>query len=270
MKKRIVSIILSAVLILGALAPCLILLINNWGNPPHTCTWENEWTTSESHHWHKCKSDTCELVKDKNEHTWDEGEITTPATKTENGVKTFTCEVCEYTKTESVEYVVVTTVTENEWISALALNVNNLRYVMTSVGRNVVWEYDGEVLYQFQEIDGQSNIEKYFVTDGTNYYEYEKIGEEDWVKHSISEDEYKNRMQSGKPDMSLMFMFSEFEYNAESKTYFAETCQISEEITNITLSFEDGLLMSIQYTLEDEEMNMTFEYEDITLVVPQI
>ena len=36
------------------------------------------------------------------EHTWNNGEITKPATVTEEGVKTFTCTVCGNTKTESI------------------------------------------------------------------------------------------------------------------------------------------------------------------------
>ena len=36
------------------------------------------------------------------DHTWDNGEITTPATCTEDGVKTYTCTVCGETRTESV------------------------------------------------------------------------------------------------------------------------------------------------------------------------
>ena len=37
------------------------------------------------------------------EHQWNNGEITTPATCTEDGVKTYTCSVCKETKTETVE-----------------------------------------------------------------------------------------------------------------------------------------------------------------------
>ena len=37
------------------------------------------------------------------EHQWNEGKVTTPATCTENGVKTYTCSVCKEIKTEAVE-----------------------------------------------------------------------------------------------------------------------------------------------------------------------
>ena len=37
------------------------------------------------------------------EHQWDEGKVTTPATCTEDGIKTFTCSACKETRTETVE-----------------------------------------------------------------------------------------------------------------------------------------------------------------------
>ena len=43
------------------------------------------------------------------EHQWDEGKVTTPATCTENGVKTYTCSVCNETKTETI------TATGHKW-----------------------------------------------------------------------------------------------------------------------------------------------------------
>ena len=39
----------------------------------------------------------------KTNHKWDNGVVTTPATCTENGVKTYTCTVCKTTKTETID-----------------------------------------------------------------------------------------------------------------------------------------------------------------------
>ncbi|MBQ8372483.1 MAG: hypothetical protein IJX38_06085 [Clostridia bacterium] len=83
--------------------------------PEHTHTYKTEWSKDTTHHWHDCESEDCTEVSDKAEHTWNDGEITTPATAQTDGVKTFTCTVCTQTKTESVEYVVDYTVTEAEW-----------------------------------------------------------------------------------------------------------------------------------------------------------
>ena len=64
--------------------------------------WDTEWSKDNDHHWHKCKNANCDAVKDKAEHSWNEGEVTTPPTCTAAGVKTYTCAVCSATKTEPV------------------------------------------------------------------------------------------------------------------------------------------------------------------------
>ena len=52
-----------------------------------------------------------------NGHTWNNGEITTPATETAPGVKTYTCTVCSATKTEDVEPLNGTSITIADTIS---------------------------------------------------------------------------------------------------------------------------------------------------------
>lgn len=73
----------------------------------HTHEFATAWSSDETDHWHACTDENCTEVKDKAAHTWNDGEITTPATETVDGIKTFTCTVCGRTKTESVEYVPV-------------------------------------------------------------------------------------------------------------------------------------------------------------------
>ena len=51
-------------------------------------------------HWKKCSR--CDSINAKEAHKWNDGEITTPPTTTEEGIKTYTCEVCGTAKTESV------------------------------------------------------------------------------------------------------------------------------------------------------------------------
>ena len=65
------------------------------------------WENDETNHWHVCTASGCEEKLDTAAHTWNAGEITTPATFTSDGVKTYTCTVCEKTKTETVtmEYI---------------------------------------------------------------------------------------------------------------------------------------------------------------------
>lgn len=63
-------------------------------------TYKSEWNSNSEKHWHECA--VCKDKKDEADHTWGVGVITTPATTTSEGVKTFTCEICKATKTESI------------------------------------------------------------------------------------------------------------------------------------------------------------------------
>lgn len=67
----------------------------------HSHSYADAWSHDATHHWH---ASTCghEVVSDKAEHTWNDGEVTTAATCGAAGVKTFTCTVCGATKTEAI------------------------------------------------------------------------------------------------------------------------------------------------------------------------
>ena len=55
-----------------------------------------------THHWYPCTREGCKAEKDKAEHAWDEGTVTTEPTCTEAGVTALACE-CGATKTEPIE-----------------------------------------------------------------------------------------------------------------------------------------------------------------------
>ncbi len=69
---------------------------------PHQHTYGDIWEKNETHHWKICSDPECPVdgkgEKDKAEHTWDDGMVTTPATETQKGTTTYTCEVCDQTK----------------------------------------------------------------------------------------------------------------------------------------------------------------------------
>lgn len=77
--------------------------VSGGGNPPvdpgHTHTPATAWTSDATGHWHAC---TCDEKFDFAAHTFNAGTITTPATETTAGVKTYTCTVCSYSKTETI------------------------------------------------------------------------------------------------------------------------------------------------------------------------
>ena len=84
-----------------------------------------EWKHDENNHWQECSvcgntidkaahtfdtnncaedrtCNKCGFKKTAGEHSWNAGEVTTPATCTTDGVKTYTCKVCSETKTEPI------------------------------------------------------------------------------------------------------------------------------------------------------------------------
>ena len=99
--------------------------------------WDTAYESNETHHWHNCTNANCPITEnnqkngyaihtpgtewesdndenhyhvcsvcsgkaDVTHHSYDSGAITTPATETTEGVKTYTCSVCNHTKTEPV------------------------------------------------------------------------------------------------------------------------------------------------------------------------
>ena len=65
----------------------------------------------DDHHWKKCSR--CDATDTKTAHSWDGGTVTTPATCTAEGVKTYTCNTCGATKTEPIPAAGHTAVTDD-------------------------------------------------------------------------------------------------------------------------------------------------------------
>ena len=72
----------------------------------HSHSWDTAWTCDSDYHWHKCTSPlngaTCGEINDKAAHTWDAGTVTKEPGAYTTGVKTYTCTVCQYKKTETI------------------------------------------------------------------------------------------------------------------------------------------------------------------------
>ena len=60
------------------------------------------WSKDATDHWHDCIDADCSEMSSKAAHSWDAGTVTTAATYTADGLKTYACTVCGQTKTESV------------------------------------------------------------------------------------------------------------------------------------------------------------------------
>jgi hypothetical protein len=85
-------------------------------------------------------------VAEKAEHTFDSGVETKAATKTSNGILTFTCTVCSYQKTQEIKYTPSYTVNESEWQTAQMLTNCTVKivYNMEDFAETVIYEIAGK------------------------------------------------------------------------------------------------------------------------------
>lgn len=86
------------------------------------------------------------------DHRWDEGVITKPATRTEEGEKTFTCTVCQTTRTETIP--ALTPEPDSVDLNEIAKDFDG-----SSIGVDV----DGKTVYP----DGEGNYPRLTVPEGT-------------------------------------------------------------------------------------------------------
>ena len=68
----------------------------------HEHTFAKAWSGDGTYHWHAATCEHTDEVSEYGEHSWDDGVETTPAGCTSEGVKTYTCTVCERTKKERI------------------------------------------------------------------------------------------------------------------------------------------------------------------------
>ena len=77
--------------------------------------WGDTYEKDENQHWKVCTK--CGAKSEKLNHTWDDGEETTPPTETTEGVKTYKCTVCNAEKTEELEKLPHTHTYSDDWTS---------------------------------------------------------------------------------------------------------------------------------------------------------
>ena len=71
-------------------------------------TWTDWAPNGDENHIRECMDDNCDAFETLT-HSWDNGVVTTEPTCTEKGVKTYTCQTCQYTKTEEIP------MTDHQW-----------------------------------------------------------------------------------------------------------------------------------------------------------
>ncbi len=96
MKRKSITTALKSTLMIAFFLPALF----SCSGDKHE--FASEWTTDATDHWHACVTENHTDVADKGSHEFDEGTITKRATESEEGVKTYTCSVCQYQKNETI------------------------------------------------------------------------------------------------------------------------------------------------------------------------
>ena len=85
----------------------------------HSHTYTGAWQKDADEHWKVCDGEGCDEKALTAAHDWDAGEVTTAATCSATGVKTYTCGICRATKTETVA-VVATAHSWGDWTDKTA------------------------------------------------------------------------------------------------------------------------------------------------------
>ena len=261
------SLILTRILLVVLIVPAIFML---YACGEHKHSFDETWQTSETEHWHECVFKNCKETKDRELHTWNDGEITVTPTETADGVKIYTCTVCNRIKTEPVEYV-APTLTQEEWDSAMDLT-------NVSFTRTVVRNYSGSESNETTEVSGNlihftdsygSNC--YYEKDGDLYYIYKKDSSNNWVKEDTEKKNYDYirfclSVFAGKRD--------NFQYDTTEKVYYCQEIKVktaagpTEIYSNPKFKFENGKLVSITTSSSSGTMNMTFKYKDVTITLP--
>nr|MBE6544478.1 hypothetical protein [Oscillospiraceae bacterium] len=225
MKKITSLILLTCVLITSVitLASCI-----------HECEFTDEWTADESSHWHICSNEKCEEISDKSNHTWDEGSITTKATQEADGVKTFTCSVCNNTKKESVAF---TGLSKEDWNEIFSQETfENFTYFEEVVVAATGIEVTTSALYKF--------------TEDKVYCSFSAAGQT--AEDTLTGFEATNTKKQMVDSILSVVKHEIFEYDAENKIYNLTGEMVIESLstsaTSATLKFENGKPVQLIYT----------------------
>ena len=209
----------------------------------HECEFSTDWTKDATSHWHACTKEDCPEIADKADHTWGEGVITTKATQEAEGVKTFTCTACGQTKTEAVAF---TGLSEEDWNAAFLDSVfENFSYKETATTKGSGVSVESESIYKFTK---DTAWVKMTVAEQS---------QESFAPDKASANEAREQLIQS---IKSLTPYDSFAYDAETKTYKAtkeiEIAMIGSSTDDITLTFADGKLVEIKYTISVTQNNI--------------
>ncbi len=271
MKRKI----LSCVLAFCFLIPCAIALT---ACGAHEHNFSPKWESNATHHWHVCTGEDCKEKQSEDEHEWGEGVITTAPTATSDGVKTYSCTVCGYEKTETVTFLELKQVTSTQWGNALSFSGINSYTLTTKIPGNSnfksVIKCDGTKVYTNQigypdDATSTKVSEEFYskVTSGSDvkYYHYSKLYGS-WICNEISSAFYEQIIPS---TIFSLFQYNQFAFNAQKGTYDSIAPIESIGIDSASFEFVEGRLTKVVMVM-DVTTEMEFSYEPVSLTVPHV
>lgn len=226
--KKILSVLLS-VCLLCTLSTMLVSCM-------HKCEFSEEWSKDDTSHWHACVGEECTEIADKADHVWNEGVITTKATQEAEGVKTFTCTVCQHTKTEPVEF---TGLSKEDWNTIISsASFENFKYTESSKTSGNGMTIDSETIYKFTKTSAWVKIT---IANQSN---------ESYAPSTADANEVRKQLIDSIKDIAP---YDSFEYDAETKSYKAtksiKIAALNASTSDITIKFSDGKLAEIKYNI---------------------
>lgn len=268
---------------------------NNGGNAnEHTA--KSAWSSDETEHWHDCATEGHTDKLDKAAHTWNDGEVTTEPTYTANGVKTYTCTVCEAKKTESVAKLSpkdnTITVGKIEFVyNAKSQPIDSLVTAGNKEGMVIEYVGDGETTYEksttaptnagtYQytitipataewkaaEVSGKFTIAKYELTMvcEKQRIEYDGKAEENgtkriWFPFNTLEDNTEVR---------ICVMLESANVGAKVSDYWLperlRTNNYTFDINNVQIEIVAKKLSNLYFEIKEEEVDFTRSEQTIT------
>ena len=262
MKNKFLNLILAICLIIPSifvLTACSL----------HECKIKEDWEFDETHHWHICEDSTCPNIFNKTEHCWDNGVVTTEATYLSSGVRTYTCIICDATKTEAFHYDKIIT---SEWYNALAfVGVTNMENIYEGEdGYKSIYQFANGVVYEKDMYDDGEIYEYYYVTEENTGYEYQRCSNEDWYKYDRGADDKWWLPSEWFHDFKF-FNMSAFTFNTQTGKYEADYVQADwDDYEDVALGFENGKLVSVSYAFayDGYKATQTFTYGNVEMQDP--
>ena len=222
------------------------------------------------------------------DHKFDDGEVTVePTSEQRTGETVYTCRDCGYVKKVETKYQPDTEVSASEFRTALDFDAID-NYIIKIVCDN---EFRGHSMYNdtYEFLDGVvrrpvgSGNYWYWSVEGGTAYQYYYNGKS-YVKKSEEDTAFRASMyfQCAENIVSF-FNYGDFRYNEEygyyemmgGKTRFfsdvaGEQGTYVDNFDSTRLFFEDGQLVKIMFTRDNNGFAITFKYGEADFTLPEV